>query len=56
MQSIIHHQFGEPVDVLELVEMPKPEPKAGETMQISSGDLIFKQATVKGFWASVVNK
>ncbi|NIE96473.1 zinc-binding dehydrogenase [Acinetobacter sp. Tr-809] len=28
----------------------------GETMQISSGDLIFKQATVKGFWASVVNK
>lgn len=56
MQSIIHHQFGEPVDVLELGEMPKPEPKAGETMQLSSGDLIFKQATVKGFWASVVNK
>lgn len=28
----------------------------GELMQISSGDLIFKQATVKGFWASVVNK
>lgn len=28
----------------------------GETMQISSGDLIFKQATVKGFWASVVSK
>ena len=28
----------------------------GETMQISSGDLIFKQTTVKGFWASVVNK
>ena len=28
----------------------------GEMMQISSGDLIFKQATVKGFWASVVNK
>ena len=28
----------------------------GETMQISSGDLIFKQATVKGFSASVVNK
>ena len=28
----------------------------GETMQISSGDLIFKQATIKGFWASVVNK
>ncbi len=28
----------------------------GETMQISSGDLIFKQATVKGFWASVVTK
>lgn len=28
----------------------------GEAMQISSGDLIFKQATVKGFWASVVNK
>ena len=28
----------------------------GETMQISSGDLIFKQATVKSFWASVVNK
>ena len=25
-------------------------------MQISSGDLIFKQAVVKGFWASVVNK
>ena len=29
---------------------------SGEVMQISSGDLIFKQATVKGFWASVVNK
>lgn len=28
----------------------------GETMQISSGGLIFKQATVKGFWASVVSK
>lgn len=28
----------------------------GELMQISSGDLIFKQAVVKGFWASVVNK
>jgi hypothetical protein len=30
MQSIIHHQFGEPVDVLEFGDMPKPEPKAGE--------------------------
>lgn len=29
---------------------------SGEAMQIASGDLIFKQATVKGFWASVVNK
>lgn len=29
---------------------------AGELMQISPGDLIFKQATVKGFWASVVNE
>lgn len=28
----------------------------GQTMQISSGDLIFKQATVKGFWASVVTQ
>lgn len=28
----------------------------GENMQIASGDLIFKQATIKGFWASVVNK
>lgn len=26
----------------------------GEPMQISSGDLIFKQATVKGFWGSTV--
>lgn len=25
-------------------------------MQIESGDLIFKQATIKGFWASVVNQ
>lgn len=30
MQSIIHHKFGEPVDVLASAEMPKPEPKAGE--------------------------
>lgn len=30
MQSIIHHQFGEPVDVLEAADMPQPEPKAGE--------------------------
>lgn len=30
MQSIIHHQFGEPVDVLALGDMPQPEPKAGE--------------------------
>ncbi|WP_374573102.1 zinc-binding dehydrogenase [Acinetobacter sp.] len=29
---------------------------SGEAMQIASGDLIFKQATVKGFWASAVNK
>ncbi|MHA3891924.1 zinc-binding dehydrogenase [Acinetobacter sp. GXMZU3951] len=28
----------------------------GETMQIESGDLIFKQASIKGFWASVVNQ
>ncbi len=28
----------------------------GEPMKISSGDLIFKQAVVKGFWASVVTK
>lgn len=27
---------------------------AGEPMQIASGDLIFKQATVKGFWGSKV--
>ncbi|MCX7555800.1 zinc-binding dehydrogenase [Xanthomonadaceae bacterium JHOS43] len=25
---------------------------SGEAMQVSSGDLIFKQATIKGFWAS----
>jgi NADPH2:quinone reductase len=25
-------------------------------MEISSGDVIFKQATVKGFWGSVVSK
>ena len=30
MQSIIHHHFGEPVDVLEAADMPLPEPKAGE--------------------------
>ncbi|MFH7809251.1 zinc-binding dehydrogenase [Acinetobacter sp. BSP-153] len=30
MQSIIHHHFGEPVDVLEAADMPMPEPKAGE--------------------------
>ncbi|MEB3766704.1 zinc-binding dehydrogenase [Acinetobacter sp. MD2] len=30
MRSIIHKSFGEPVDVLELGEMPIPEPKAGE--------------------------
>jgi len=30
MQSIIHHSFGEPVDVLQLGDMPQPEPKAGE--------------------------
>ncbi|MCX5468052.1 zinc-binding dehydrogenase [Acinetobacter nematophilus] len=30
MQSIIHHKFGEPVDVLTSADMPKPEPKAGE--------------------------
>lgn len=30
MNSIIHHSFGEPVEVLELADMPKPEPKAGE--------------------------
>ncbi|AYA02398.1 NADPH:quinone oxidoreductase [Acinetobacter sp. WCHAc010034] len=29
---------------------------SGEAMQIASGDLIFKQATVKGFWASAVNQ
>lgn len=29
---------------------------SGEAMQIASGDLIFKQAAVKGFWASAVNK
>lgn len=28
---------------------------AGEPMQIASGDLIFKQATVKGFWGSKVS-
>ena len=27
-----------------------------DLMQISSGDLIFKQATVKGFWASTVSR
>ena len=30
MLSIIHRQFGEPVDVLEAADMPQPEPKAGE--------------------------
>lgn len=30
MRSIIHRRFGEPADVLELAEMPKPEPKAGQ--------------------------
>lgn len=30
MQSIIHHQFGEPIEVLETADMPQPEPKAGE--------------------------
>ncbi|MEA5667621.1 zinc-binding dehydrogenase [Stenotrophomonas sp. MH1] len=29
---------------------------AGEPMQIPSGDLIFKQATVKGFWGSKVSR
>lgn len=29
---------------------------AGEPMQIPSGDLIFKQATVKGFWGSKVSQ
>lgn len=29
---------------------------AGEAMQIPSGDLIFKQATVKGFWGSKVSQ
>lgn len=28
---------------------------SGEPMQLSSGDLIFKQATVRGFWASKVS-
>ena len=28
---------------------------AGEPMQLSSGDLIFKQARVKGFWGSKVS-
>lgn len=28
---------------------------SGEAMQVSSGDLIFKQATIKGFWASRTN-
>ena len=30
MRSIIHRRFGEPADVLELAEMPKPEPRAGQ--------------------------
>ncbi len=29
---------------------------ASPTLEISSGDLIFKQATVKGFWGSVVSR
>lgn len=29
---------------------------ASPTLEISSGDIIFKQATVKGFWGSVVNR
>ena len=29
---------------------------AGEAMQIPSGDLIFKQATVKGFWGNKVSQ
>lgn len=28
---------------------------SGEPMQVSSGELIFKQATIKGFWASRVS-
>ena len=28
----------------------------GEPMQLSSGDVIFKQATVKGFWGSKVSQ
>ncbi len=30
MRSIIHRNFGEPVDVLEQADMPKPEPKAAK--------------------------
>jgi len=29
---------------------------SGEPMQVSSGDLIFKQATIRGFWASRVTE
>ena len=29
---------------------------ASPTLQLASGDLIFKQATVKGFWGSVVSR
>jgi len=29
---------------------------AGETMQIDTGSLIFKQATVKGLWGSKVSQ
>ncbi len=30
MRSIIHCNFGEPAEVLQLAEMPQPEPQAGE--------------------------
>jgi NADPH:quinone reductase-like Zn-dependent oxidoreductase len=29
---------------------------ASPTLELASGDIIFKQATVKGFWGSVVSR
>ena len=43
MQSIIHQEFGEPVDVLALGDMPKPEPKADTLFYVQTG--VFNQRT-----------
>ena len=49
MQSIIHHQFGEPVDVLALGDMPQPEPKAGE-VRIKTICLLCMSRCLDGAW------